>query len=66
MYTEGAILFIGVSVPCKQINKSSSKRKVRAADNFTIPGHKEIIIHAFVDRSEEDDLHECAVILEYE
>lgn len=64
LYTEGAIRFMGVSIPCKQINKSSPIRKVRAADNFTIPGHNEIIIHAFVDRSEEDDLHESAVILE--
>ena len=64
LYTEGAIRFMGVSIPCKQINKSSPIGKVRAADNFTIPGHNEIIIHAFVDRSEEDDLHERAVILE--
>ena len=63
LYTEGAIRFMGVSKPCKQINKSSPIRKVRAADNFTIPGHNEIIIHIFVDRSE-DDLHESAVILE--
>ena len=35
-----------------------------AADSFTIPGYNEIIIHAFVDRSEEDDLQESAVILE--
>ncbi|MEW8561290.1 MAG: reverse transcriptase domain-containing protein, partial [Candidatus Thiodiazotropha sp.] len=64
LYSEGAIRFMGVSIPCKHIGKGSLVRKIRAANDFTLPGHSEMIIDAFLDRSEEDDLHEHTIILE--
>ena len=64
LYTEGAIRFMGISIPCKQINKSTPIRKVRAANDFTIAGQSELIVDAFLDRSEDDDLQTCDIILE--
>ncbi|MEW8191404.1 MAG: reverse transcriptase domain-containing protein [Candidatus Thiodiazotropha endolucinida] len=64
LYSEGAIRFMGTSIPCKQINRDNLIRKVRAASDFTIPGHSEMIVDAFLDRSEDDDLQQCDIILE--
>ena len=63
-YSEGAIRFMGISIPCKQINKGTPIRKVRAANDFTIAGQSELIVDAFLDRLEDDDLLTCDIILE--
>ena len=64
LYKQGAIRFMGISIPCKQINKGTHIRKVRAANDFTICGNSELIVDAFLDRSEDDDLLTCDIILE--
>ena len=64
LYTEGAIRFMGICIPCTQINKSSPIRKVRAANDFTTAGQSELIVEAFLDRSEDDDLQTCDITLE--
>ena len=64
LYTQGAIRFMGISIPCKEINKGTPIHKVRAANAFTICGNSEFIIDAFLDRSEGDDLLTCDIILE--
>ena len=64
LYSEGAIRFMGTSIPCKQINRDNLIRKVRAVSDFTIPDHSEMIVDAFLDRSEDDDLKQCDIILE--
>ncbi|CAC5406436.1 unnamed protein product [Mytilus coruscus] len=52
--TEGVILLNGVTIPCIQIGQPEPVRKVRAADNFIIPPQSEILIDAFVDKTEND------------
>ncbi|CAC5407266.1 unnamed protein product [Mytilus coruscus] len=54
--TEGVILLNGVTIPCIQIGKPEFIRKVRAADNFTIPPQSEILIDVFVDKTENDSI----------
>ncbi|CAC5406440.1 unnamed protein product [Mytilus coruscus] len=52
--TEGVLLLNGVTIPCIQIGQPEPVRKVRAADNFIIPPQSEILIDAFVDKTEND------------
>ena len=59
LYTEGAIKFLGVCIPCKQIGKGPCIRKLRAATDHEIPGHCEMVIDAFIDRSDSDDLEQA-------
>ncbi|CAC5410264.1 unnamed protein product [Mytilus coruscus] len=54
--TEGVILLNGVTIPCIQIGQPEPVRKVRAADNFTIPPQSEILIDVFVDKTENDPI----------
>ena len=64
LYKEGAIRFMGVTIPCKQVHKNDPIRKLRAAKDFTIAGYSESIVEAFLDRSENDDLLTSDIILE--
>ncbi|CAC5421594.1 unnamed protein product [Mytilus coruscus] len=52
--SEEVILLNGVTIPCIQIGQPEPVRKVRAADNFTIPPQSEILIDVFVHKTEND------------
>jgi len=56
LLSRGVILFQGKEIPCIQVGLKEEIRKVRAADNYTIPGQSETIIDVMVDRLESDDL----------
>ncbi|CAC5368133.1 unnamed protein product [Mytilus coruscus] len=60
--TEGVILLNGVTIPCIQIGQPEPVRKVRAADNFTIPPQSEILIDVFVDKTENDPISSPKII----
>lgn len=64
LYKEGAIQFLGIQIPCKQVGYSSRIRRIRAADHFKIPPHSEMIIDVFIDRLDGDDDLQKTVILE--
>ncbi|CAC5374784.1 unnamed protein product [Mytilus coruscus] len=52
--SDGIMLLGGTSIPCKQIGLPEKVRKVRVADNFTIPPRSEMLIDVFIDRFEID------------
>lgn len=52
--SDGIMLLGGASIPCKQIGLPEKVRKVRVADNFTIPPRSEMLIYVFIDRLEID------------
>ncbi|KAH3871667.1 hypothetical protein DPMN_034878 [Dreissena polymorpha] len=56
LLSRGVILFQGKEIPCIQIGLKKEIRKVRAADNYTIPGQSQAIIDVMIDRLESDDL----------
>ena len=64
LYKAGAIQFMGVQIPFKQVEGPSKVRKIRTADHFIIPPNSEMIIDAFIDRWEGDDDLEPMIVLE--
>ena len=64
LYKAGAIQFMGVQIPFKQVEGPSKVRKIRTADHFIIPTNSEMIIDAFIDRWEGDDDLEPMIVLE--
>ena len=63
LLSEKKILLNGVSIPCYQIGLPESVRKVSIAEEIIIPGNSEIIVDAFIERTEDDDHLKNSVVL---
>ena len=64
LYDERALVFLGVQIPCIQVDSTPKIRRITAADRFVIPGHSEKIIDVFVNRLQGDDQQKSSVLLE--
>ena len=58
LLSKGIIQLRGMSIPCIQVGLDDTARKVKMADDFTVPGYTEVVVDAFVSRYESDDLVE--------
>ena len=63
LLSEKKILLNGVSIPCYQIGLPESVRKMSIEKEIIIPGNSEIIVDAFIERTEDDDHLKNSVVL---
>ncbi|CAG2256003.1 unnamed protein product [Mytilus edulis] len=54
--SDGIMLLGDTSIPCQQIGLPERVRKIRVADNFSIPPRSEMLIDVFIDRYEDDQI----------
>ncbi|VDI66243.1 Hypothetical predicted protein [Mytilus galloprovincialis] len=54
--SDGIMLLGDTSIPCQQIGLPERVRKIRVADNFSIPPRNEMLIDVFIDRYEDDQI----------
>ena len=65
LLSEGVIRLNGTSIPCFQVGRCETARKVTVVENVLIPPISEMLVDVFIERRESDDeRQESAVLIE--
>ena len=64
LLSEGKIRLHGVSIPCISIGLPEKVRKVVIAEKVVVPGNSEMIVDAFIERTDDDKGDQSEVLIE--
>ena len=65
LLSENKLILDGVAIPVEQVGIDQQLRRLYSADHFIVPGLSEVIIDAFVERTDGEDVNKsCDLLLQ--